>query len=191
MNKFTVAVDVDCVLNNLIDKTIELYNLKYGESLTIDTFNHYDASKCLPNDKAQKFVDLFLEKALWDSLTPLRNAQWGIKQFVERGYEVYLATSTHHINFPWKVEWLKHYFEMIPESNIICIHNKGLLKVDVLVDDCLDQLLASHWYERVCFDCPWNRDIWDESYSIHRAHNWLEICDVVNEIFDKGCVETV
>lgn len=191
MNKFTVAVDVDCVLNNLIDKTIEMYNLKYGESLTIDMLDKYEVSKCLPNDKAQKFVDLFLEKELWDSLTPLRNAQWGIKQLVERGYEVYLATSTHYINFPWKVEWLKHHFGMIPANNIICIHNKSLLKVDVLIDDCLDQLLSSHWYERVCFDYPWNRDIWDESYSIHRVHNWLETVDVVNEIFDKGCVETV
>lgn len=188
MGKFTVAVDVDCVLNNLMDKAIEMYNTKYDASLTADTFHEYDIFKCLPHEDAIKFTDLFKEHDLWASLTPIKHAQWGVKQLIERGYDVYLATATHHSNFSWKVEWIKHYFGMVPEKNIICIHNKGLLRVDVLIDDCIDNLLASRWYERVCFDYPWNRKIWDEVYGIYRVHNWLEVIDAVNEVFDKHIV---
>lgn len=185
-NKFTIAIDVDCVLNNLMDKTIEMYNSRYNTSLSINNFKEYDVFKCLPHNEAQNFVDLFQEEELWESLTPIKDSQWGIKHFIESGYTVYLATATHYKNFSWKVEWLKHYFGMIPEKNIICVHNKGLLKVDVLIDDCLDNLLSSMWYERVTLDWPWNRDVWDETYGIHRAHNWIEIVDIVNEIYENN-----
>lgn len=184
MNKFTVAVDVDCVLNNLMEKTIEAYNTKYNASLTIDIFTEYDIFKCLPPEEAQRFIDLWKDHDLLASLTPLKHAQWGVKQLVEHGYEVYIATATYHSNFSQKVEWLKHYFGMVPEKNIICIYHKGLLKVDVLIDDCIDNLISSRWYERICFDYPWNRNIWDEAYGIRRARNWLEVIDTVNEIFE-------
>jgi len=188
MNKFTIAIDVDNVLNNLMDKTIEMYNNKYDASLTVDMFDEYDVYKCLPHDEAQKFIELFQEQDLWASLEPIKNAQWGVKQLIEHGYEVYLATATHHSNFSWKVEWIKYYFGMISEKNIICIHNKGLLKADILIDDCIDNLLSSYWYERVCLDYEWNRNINDEVYGIHRAHDWLEIVDAVNKIYEKRMV---
>lgn len=183
--KFSVAIDVDCVLNNLMEKTIEMYNNLYGSNLKIDDFKEYDIFKCLPEKEAKRFVELFKVCDLWMSLTPIKNSQWGVKQLVDNGYEVYLATATHHINFAWKVDWLKSCFGMIPEENIICIHNKGLLKVNVLVDDCVDNLTSSLWYERVCLDWPWNRNVCDEAYGIHRAYNWLEIVDIINEIYDS------
>ena len=186
MNKFVVAVDVDSIVNNLIERLIEFYNKKYNSALKLDDFTDYDFFKCFAYDDAQNLMDIFDEKKLWDSLSPRKGSQRGIKHFVDKGYEVYFATATMPVTFPWKVEWLKKYFGIVPEKNIICINNKGLLRADVLIDDNMDNLLSAQHYDRICLDYPWNRNVHDEVYSIYRAHNWDEIVDAVDKIYETN-----
>ena len=183
MNKFVVAVDVDSIVNNLIEKLIELYNKTYDANLTLDDLNDYDFFKCLQYDDAQHLMDLLNEKKLWDSLSPRKGSQRGIKHFVDQNYEVYFATATAPVTFPWKVAWLQKYFSVVPEKNIICINNKGLLKADVLIDDNIDNLLSGY-YGRVCLDYPWNRDVHDDIHDIFRAYNWDEIVGIVDKIYE-------
>ena len=184
MNKFIIAIDVDNVLNNLMEKSIEMYNITYNTFLTIDDFIKYDIFQVLDFKEAENFIELFLKQELWDSLTPLKNSQWGVKKLIENGYEVYFATSTHYSNFSWKVEWLKKYFPMIPEKNIICIHNKGLLKCDVMIEDCVDNLLSNTSCYRVLLDYSWNREVHDDARLIYRVHNWEEIIQTIDKLYE-------
>lgn len=182
MSKLKIAIDVDCVLNNLMEKTIEAYNTKYNSNLTMDNFTDYDVYNCLPYEEAKNFIDLFIDESIVKALSPRDGAQKAIKQLINKGHEIYFATSTHHITFPWKVEWIKNYFDGFQEKNIICIGNKGLLHVDVLVDDCIDNLLSNFYFDRVCMDFPWNRHVHDEAYGIYRCHNWNEIIKAIDDI---------
>ena len=54
----------------------------------------------------------------------------------------------------------------------------------VLIDDNIDNLLSSQYYDRVCIDYAWNRDVHDEVYAINRAHNWDEIVEVVDKLYE-------
>lgn len=182
MSKLKIAIDIDNILNNLMEKTIEAYNAKYGSNLDMDNFTDYDIYNCLPYNEAKKFVELFLDKDLIISLTPKDGAQKSIKQLINKGYDIYLATSTHYTTFPWKVEWIKRYFNDISDKNIICINDKSLLKVDILIDDCVDNLLSSIYFERICLDFPWNRQVHDEAYDIYRCHSWNEIVKAIDDI---------
>lgn len=182
MNKLVICIDVDGVLNDLMEKTIVMYNNKYNAHLSLEDFPDYDIFKDLPYDDAEKLLALWQEEELWNSLEPRKGSQRSIKKLVDDGHRVYFATSTHHKNFAWKVEWLQHYFGVIPSKNIICICNKGLLNCDVLIDDCVDNLLANKLCYRVLFDCCWNQHIYDDVHLITRVHNWDEIIKVVDEI---------
>ena len=51
--KYTIAVDVDDVLNNLNERIIEMFNEEYGTSLAEDMFTSYDLYKCLPFEIAE------------------------------------------------------------------------------------------------------------------------------------------
>ena len=113
MHKFTVALDCDEVLNNLIEKTLELYNARHSTKLTLDSFTDYDFYKCLLFEEAEDLTAMFLEKELWDSLSPAPHSQWGVKTLIDKGYDVYVATATHHTNFPWKVDWIIKNFPLI------------------------------------------------------------------------------
>ena len=184
MGKFKIALDCDNIINNFTDELINAYNNKYNANLTVGNFVDYDFFKCFPYDDATRMVDLLYEKSLWDALKPIDGAQRGIRHFIEQNYEVYFATATEPENFPWKVEWLKSYFNMVPSKNIICINNKGLLKVDVLIDDNVENLLSG-FYHRVCLDYTWNRHVYDEVYDIIRCNNWDEIVKKIDDIYQS------
>jgi len=180
-NKYRIAVDVDGILNDLMEKMIEFFNQKYNKNYTIDMISEYDLSKVFLEDW-KLMTNLFLERTLWDSLKPTEHSQNSIKELINKGYEVYLITATNPINFPWKVEWIKIYFPEISTKNIICACDKSIFNVDFMIDDCLDNLIGNRLCERIVLDKPWNRNINDDIYCIHRAMNWKEIVDLINFI---------
>jgi 5'(3')-deoxyribonucleotidase len=180
-----VCFDIDNIINDLTEKTIALYNARYGKNIqmsNITTYNFYD---CLSKEDADGIIALFKEKELWDSLKPLPHTQETLKRLVKQGHRIFLATATDPINFEWKCEWLGRYFGFIPTDNIIRIMDKGLLRIDVMVDDHLSNL-TSNICERVCLDYPWNQSkTKDYAYDIKRAYSWSDIENIINNIERK------
>lgn len=180
-----IAVDIDNVLNNLAEKTLEFYNALSDKNIQMSDISTYNFAECLPQKEADGITELFKKYELWDSLTPLSDSQWGLKALVNMGHEIYLATATHPENFAWKVEWIEKYYPFIDTRNIIRIVNKSLLKCDVMIDDCLDNLIGN-MCERICFDYPWNRDASkDFAYDVIRVYNWKDIIDMIDNIERK------
>ena len=106
-----------------------------------------------------------------------------VKYLIEQGYEVYIATASDVRNMKWKEELLQKYFPFVPTNNLIRIHNKAMLNVDVLIEDNLDTLKSS-LAERVCLNQPWNIDDGaDYVYGIYRAHCWSDIINITELSF--------
>lgn len=181
-----IVCDIDNCLNDLTKKTIALYNSRNNTNIQLSDITSYRFSDCLTQKDANGICDLFKEKQLWDSLEPLPKAQNVLKQLVDRGHKIYIATATDPINFNWKCAWMKHHFSFISTDNIIRISDKGLLKCDVLIDDSMEQLTNSV-SERICFDYHWNRnDEKDYIYDIRRAKNhWHDVINIINNIERK------
>ena len=181
-----IMCDIDSVLNDLVIKTLTLYNSRSGKNIRLSDITTYHFSECLPREDADAIYELFKEKELWDSLEPLPGSQKGLKTLMNNGHSIYLATATSPESFPWKTEWLKKYFPFLCTDNVIRITNKGLLKCDVMIDDCIDNL-TSNLCDRVVLDAYWNRDkTKDAVYDIKRAHNWNEIVKIINDLERKN-----
>ena len=181
-----IVCDIDCVLNNLCEKMLEIYNAHSGKNIQVSDITSYDFKECLPKEDADALYSLFKEKELWDSLEPIKDSQWGLQTLLNTGHQVVLATATHECNFEWKCKWIYKHFGMINESNIIRIYNKGLLRADVIIDDCMDNLIKC-CCDRICLDMPYNRD--DQKYyvyDIYRARDWKEIVKFINDIERKN-----
>ena len=177
-----ICVDCDNVLNNLTDKALELYNLRSGNNIKLEDITTYSFYDCLSMKDADEIISLFKKKELWDSLSPLPGAQDSLSKLVKAGHTIYIATATNPCNFEWKVNWLAKYYSFIPESNIIRIVNKSLLRADILIEDNLDNIKNS-FCNSICLDYPWNRNPHtDYIYDIRRVTSWYEIEDAVNNI---------
>jgi 5'(3')-deoxyribonucleotidase len=186
MSVLKIAIDFDETLFPTLERVLEIYNKRHNvniESSQITTYNLHDS---FPSEIADEILEVFIEKDAYTYLQPYKGAVRAVKTLAEQGHEVYVATSTDVRNMEWKEELLHKYFPFIPKKNLIRIHNKALLNVDVLVEDKLDNL-KSIFADRICFNQPWNIDEdADYVYSIYRIHHWGEIINVINNIERKN-----
>ena len=59
------AIDFDNVLNNLAEKTLEIYNKQSGKDIKMTDITAYDFYDCLPKADADGIVKLFKNKSIW------------------------------------------------------------------------------------------------------------------------------
>lgn len=180
-----IAIDFDSTLFPTMERVIELYNKKHNSSLDMSQITQYNLHDNFSTEVADELLELFVDKNVYDGLTPYKGAVRALKTLIEYGHEIYIATSTDVRNMEWKEELLNKYFPFIPKHNLIRIHNKALLNIDVLVEDKLENL-KNTFADRVCMHQLWNQDdVTDFAYSIYRIHHWGEIINIINEIERK------
>lgn len=180
-----IVCDCDNVLNNLQETVVNLFNERYGSNYTLEDFKTYDVANSLPYNDAVTMKEMYSECGLFDLVKPYQDAQYGLERLINDGHQVYLATDHPPITYDEKVGWIKKYFPYIDESHIICIKHKHLLKSDIMIEDCAENLLAKTHYERILADYPWNRHVKDWVYGIHRCYCWDDILGAVNKICEE------
>ena len=138
-----IAIDFDEVLFPTLEKILELYNKKHDEQMTLSQITTYNLYECLDNAIADELISLFVDKSIYNNLQPYKGSIKAIKTLVDKGHEVYIATASDIRNMEWKEKLLQRHFPFIPKENLIRIHNKKLLDVDVMVEDKLDNLIQT------------------------------------------------
>jgi 5'(3')-deoxyribonucleotidase len=86
------------------------------------------------------------------------------------GHEILVVSSCDPAkSWAEKYEWVGEHFPFIQKKNRIACSRKGLLKLDVLIDD------GPHNFDEfeglaIVMDQPWNRQ-----YDGERAYNWVDV----------------
>lgn len=177
-----IMIDIDDVICNLQETVVELFNQRYGSHYTIDNFNDYDIMNVLPEQDGIVMRDMYGENGLYNKVRPISGAKDALRKLINMGHQVYLVTAAVPKTYGEKVDFIKRYFPFIDESHIICMRHKWMFKCDVMVEDNLSTLLAKPFYHRILMDMPWNRDVNDWAYDIHRCYNWNDIMAAINKI---------
>lgn len=181
-----IAVDWDCVLNNLMDKVIEIYNAQSGKNIQMSDLASYNFYDCLAKEDADGIMKLFKNKTMWDALTPIQGSREGLQKLLDANHKVYVVTATATENWSWKISWFKKYFPFFNTDNIIRMKDKSLFKCQIMIDDCYDNLVGNKLCHKICLDYPWNRDdVKDWVHGTYRCKNWSEIVASVNKIQDE------
>ena len=177
-----IAVDMDNVLCNLQEVVVSLFNKRNKTNYTMESFTNYDVAQILPKNEAILMKTMYGENNLYSNINPLPGSQNAIEKLINAGHQVYVVSDMIPSTYEEKSEWLKFYFPQIDDAHIIAMKHKHLLRCDVMIEDNLQNLLAKPYYERICFDYAWNRNIRDYAYGIHRVRNWKEVLDVINKL---------
>lgn len=180
-----LCVDVDNVLGNLQETVINLFNKRYDTNYTMDDFTDYNVENVLPVKEAINMQIMYGDNDIYNHVKPILGAQTCLQKLVNAGHQVYLVTDAIPNNYNDKINWLHHFFPFIDDAHIVAMKHKWLLRSDVMIEDNLTNLLARPYYERIVLDYPWNRNVSDYVYDIHRCASWDEIIDVINRI-DEG-----
>jgi len=186
-----ISCDIDGVLNNLTECVLQLYNEDSGDNLCEQDIKTYSIERYVKTEYRNKISQYFLDSRIWGILK--WDVEW-IAQIIDDGiYDLYFTTATSIENIYIKSAELasaitlhsKHDFTYIYyyiQNRLIVIQNKQMVKADVVIDDCIDNLqLASETTINILLTKPWNIAFATE-YNLKQNFSSVIICDTVKDI---------
>ncbi|OCS83529.1 5' nucleotidase, NT5C type [Caryophanon tenue] len=155
----SIAVDMDQVLANFVDKAVSASNAHFNENLSAYEIFYGEHSE----EKRKKFwqiinePDFFRDLALLDEDAPIV-----LKELSEE-YDIYIATAAMDVpgSFAAKYDWLRKHFPFLDPNYFIFCGNKKVVNADYLIDDNTQQL-RNFTGQGILFDQPNNRS--DEQF---------------------------
>ena len=181
-----LCFDVDNVLCNTTECVLDYINKWLaGTDLKIEDLKSYWIEDALPERYKWVVPLAFQQSEMWKNVKMIDGAASVIEKLYEEDNEIYFATATTAENFRKKLSFLERNLPFFPKGyikqNSISIKNKSLLRVDVLVDDYLENLLGKdRTYLSICLDYPWNQTENDVPNFV-RAKNWKEIYNIIKK----------
>lgn len=167
----TIGIDIDNVLNNLTECVLRVYNEDSGDSLQLSDITQYYMENFVKEEYKADFYKYFLDKRVWKQVEIVKEAVPVIKEWYEQGHEIIFITTTWAENLPKKKSWLSKHFPFLDIQNCLyAVPKKQLIKCDVLIDDCMDNLLGGE-YTPICYNAPWNQN----DYPMFRANDWGDV----------------
>lgn len=178
-NQLRIGFDVDDVVNNFMDTALSICNERMDKNLTLSTFTEYGIDACVDKPVADVIHSIFLSDELWERITPATHAQNVIKDLVQRGHQIYFVSACCPSTHKNKSVWLNCNFPFVPAENHIYTYYKGMLNLDILVDDNPDHFKRGA-FTRVLVDKPWNKDVTEFRYE-YRIKDLSELKSVITK----------
>lgn len=182
----TILVDIDSTITNFGEVLLFVNNINnktkysYTDIITYNWFDETFANPWTPTNSHH----------FWDGVQVHPQAVSTLEQWVEQGHKVYLVTASHFNNtLGYKIRKTLEPFnpEFINERNVIITQDKSAIMGDVMIDDCIDNLINFSGV-RICYAQPWNKDYGGSL----RFSDWNKINKVIQTIqsiyFDEDIV---
>ncbi len=133
---FTIAIDLDSTVYDLLRPWINWYNEKYGDSLQPSDVTIWDWHKLLKPECGTKIYSYLEKKGLFIELMPFPGASEAIRNVHDSGIRQVFATACDTKLGAWeKMQAIERDFPFIGKAGLIVARDKSLVRADVLVDD--------------------------------------------------------
>lgn len=152
-------IDMDGVLVDLMAGWMPYLNEVTGKDIKVEDINVWGVEDVwsIPFSKARKPLH---GPSFWEDLSPYPGAVDFVETLDAMGHTVYIASSPFPSdNCAWgKKMWLEDHMPFLPYNRLVLIHDKQLLRGDMLIDDKPENLVAFKGH-RVLFNQPWNANL--------------------------------
>lgn len=172
-----IGIDCDNIVTNTTSCVIKQYYADTGERLTLDDIKSYYIEDYVSDDYKDDFYLIFLKKEMWKRVKVLPNCVEVVRRLHEQGHEIWFVTSTESQNVAKKHRFLQRTFPFLNiRKRLITTHCKQMIDVDVLIDDCVDNVVNSKHYISILMDYPWNHNFDDAADDkIYRVFDWTQV----------------
>jgi 5'(3')-deoxyribonucleotidase len=174
-----IAVDMDEVIADSDGKQLRLYNQRFGQNLTVTDLGGRALEDFLGPERAPQAHQLLFEPDFYVDLEVIPGSQEVVSELAERN-EVFIATAAMEIptSFAAKFAWLRRHFPFIPPSHLVFCGDKGVLDMDVLIDD------SPRHFRRfrgtpILFATPYNQR--PENSRFIRVQRWPDVRQVLGQ----------
>ena len=180
-----IGVDIDNCIISTTEAVLEQHYADTGERLTLDDIKSYYIENHVSDEYRDDFHLIFLKKEMWKRAKVIPNCVEVIRKLHNRGHQIYFVTSTEAKNVTKKASFLRKTFPFLDiRKRLITTHCKQMIKCDLLIDDCIDNVINAD-YVSVLLDYPWNSTaIFDDASDdkIYRVFNWTQVEPMIEYI---------
>ena len=173
-----IGIDVDNVVCNTTFSTLTQHYADTGEKLTLEDIKSYYIENYVSDDYKDDFHLIFFKKEMWKRVQVLPHCIDVVKRLYDKGNEIWFVTSTEPQNVAKKARFLQRTFPFLDiRKRLITTHCKQMIRCDILVDDCIDNVLNAD-YTSILMDYPWNSTaIFDDAAydNIYRVFDWTQV----------------
>lgn len=172
-----IGVDVDLTVVNLVDDWLSWLNSMTGQSLTKEDCNYdyaigdYFKEALKPFDLCPK--DFWRAGHIYDLAKPIEGSIDYLKLLHKEGNEIIFISKIMGNHAESKKMFLNRYFPF--HSGIVFTDEKGLVDVDVMVDDRIEFLNQfSEDVLKILIKTPYKQNI-KPRHVVHERSDWREI----------------
>lgn len=171
-----IALDMDGVMcEEPQNEHIVRLNAEFDTKYTLEDITDFEYSMLTHQQRQFLFgLDCWHREDLYDKVPMSAEKLEIIKKLRELGRVIALSSPLEgHIKS--KYRWLRKSFD---RKDIFLASDKTLVKADVLVDDCLDNIFTWPGEYAIIYDQPWNRNQ-DGVAFYPRAHTFYDVYDII------------
>lgn len=175
------VTDMDDVLVELADAWVRYLNFRNRLKVDFNDLTEWGMDEMFPTLTAEEIYKALSLPEFWQSVKVKEKSPEYLKKLVDEGYEVYVCTATSYRNLSVKItECLIRYYPWLDKRQIICCHNKGLIKCDYIVDDYPPNFEGSSAI-KFLMDRPWNRNC-DKMLYDFRVDSMEEVYSIIKQL---------
>ena len=176
---FTICVDMDDTIENLLESWIRYLNIKYNLNKKTEEVTDWDMQVLYPELTKTQLYEPLLDSNFWKLVTPKEDAIIYLRQLFEEGHNIYICTCSHYATIKDKFESIiLKYFNFIDWNHCIIIANKQLISCDIMIDDGIHNLVGGNYY-KFLFTSPYNKNYNAEENGMTRVSNWKEVYEKI------------
>lgn len=176
--KLTIGFDLDGVVVDSPQQVMNYVNERLGLNLRMNDFKTYSMEDALPDQYKWIIDTAFKDSAMWKKVGLIDGAYEVIKKLWDEGHEIYFVTSSLPQNLKKKIGHLARNLDFFPKDYVwrhtINTQCKQLIKLNVLVDDALFNLIGDREYYSICMDMPYNQTS-EPIPMFTRAYHWNDV----------------
>ncbi len=170
--KIRIAIDMDEVLADTIDKFIVVYQRDHKVDITLEQMHGKEFHELLPDKLNDSWRDYVNQKGFFRDLKVMPGSQQVVKDLCAK-YDVYIVSAAMEFknSLVDKYDWLEEHFPFIHWKNIIFCGNK-IVDTHIMIDDRIRNF-AGYNGRKLLFSSPHNFLVSE----YERVNNWAEVAD--------------
>ena len=166
---YTIAVDVDDVVLDLMPKWLEHYNLDFNDNLKPKQITDWDITKFVKPEAKDKIYNYIHNKEVFEESKQVTSAWAGLSYIRLMKHRVIFVTANNPQNV--KYNWLFENGLINRTEDFVVAKDKSLIFADYMIDDSYDNVKSFCGERAWLMNKPWNMK-YDWNY---RVNNWSEI----------------
>jgi 5'(3')-deoxyribonucleotidase len=172
--KLRLAIDMDEVLADTIDKFIEVYRRDHNTEILLQEMNGREFHELLPDTLNHSWRDYINKPGFFRDLKVMPRAVEVVKELCQK-YDVYVVSAAMEFRHSLidKYDWLEEHFPFVDWRHIVFCGYK-IVDVDIMIDDRIRNFTGFKG-RSILYTSPHNFYITE----YERVDNWSDVGDIL------------